>query len=32
MRRLIYSIMVSLDVLVETDNLKIDWAIVDEEL
>ena len=32
MRRLIYSMMVSLDGFVETTNRKIDWAIVDEEL
>ena len=32
MRKLIYSMMVSLDGYIETSNRKIDWVIIDEEL
>ena len=32
MRKLIYSMMVSLDGYIQTSNRKIDWVIIDEEL
>jgi len=32
MRKLIYSMMVSLDGFIESSNRKIDWVIIDEEL